>query len=242
MAIDIVERTVNGETEKRLQLSKAYYLRKIKETEWTKLRVFFRISTCRDSAWASPPRFYMGLCAGNSAPGVVASPAHFAGWWNRTTDDWNYDVSKGLGVFQNRSSYAGGRIGKFENGVETSGNGGFNSPNHYIKNIGQGHSVIGFVFRKGSPNWEFSAYCVYGSYDIDYTPDRFSDLINVADFGYFDLVDNANYRILGTYEPLGALAIDETTYGTLDTVCFSWLGEGAENAFEISDISVKRLE
>lgn len=236
MAIDIVERTVNGETEKRLQLSKAYYLRKIKETEWTKLRVFFRISTCRDSEWSYPPRFYMGLCAGNSAPGVVASPAHFLGFHTDATS-WIYSSTYGLGVFQNGAQYI--KTGKIENGSESFVESGDGGVVHYVPVMTDRRGLIGFTVRKGSPNWEFEYYKISGSRDLDYTLERYNDLLNTTDFTGVALTNDTNYRIRGT---ANSVAVDETTYGALDTVCFSWLGEGAENAFEISDISVKRLE
>lgn len=236
MAIDIVERTVNGETEKRLQLSKAYYLRKIKETEWTKLRVFFRISTCRASEWSSPPQFYMGLCAGNAAPGVVASPAHFIGCYSAGTN-WSYSSTHGLGVYQNGQQYM--KSGKIESGSGSFTNSGDGGVTHHIPIISSRRGVVGFTIRKGSPNWEFEHYKISGIRTIDYTADRYADLINTTDFTETALLNDANYYIRGS---VSTIAIDEATYGKLDTVCFSWLGEGAENAFEISDISVKRLE
>jgi len=56
---------------------------------------------------------------------------------------------------------------------------------------------------------------------------------------FSDAIDSSSDVPPGVSSGTFSLAPDETTYGELDSVCFSFLGD--VDAFEISDLAVKRL-
>lgn len=92
LTANIVERTVGGETDKRFQLAGGAYTRTIKEgSSWNKLRIGIRLSTTRDSAWTSPPKFYFGLCSGTTAPPGSITPNHFLGISNQGENASNFN-------------------------------------------------------------------------------------------------------------------------------------------------------
>ena len=234
LTAEIVERTISGETDKRLQIAGGHYVRKLDVgSDWTIMRVGMRLSTNRTTSWATPPKLYAGLVSGTSAPPGTATPNHFLGL-RTNASNWNYtsSYSLGLGVWQTTANSV--QTGKSELGAESFAS---SSPSKilYAGVSTTRHTGLFFTIRKSASTWEFEHFIQGNEWNYDLT--RFIDCMNATDFT--GSAGSALYFVDGVNST--GLTVDEATYGALDTVCFSWLGEGASNAFEISDIAVRRL-
>lgn len=224
MAHEIVERTVNTETDKRALVDNLHppLVRKMAVgSDWTKLRIGMRVSSRRSTAWSSPPYFYFGLCAGLEAPPGSATPNHFVGI---RSSGVNWDVSSGNPSWFPNNSNSFGRC-MIQDGatsytaVSASGN-----PS-YIWESSQGRTCIFLDLTKGA-TWTITPVIQYASnsFALNATADEFRALMEVAEF-------SSPLLIRGE----GTMSVDESTYGELDSVCFAFLG--STDGFEVSDIA-----
>lgn len=227
---NIVEETVASETDKRAQLGKAYLLRKIKYgTNWNKLRIGLRWSTCRTTAFTSPSKFFFGLCSGTTVPPGDPSCPHAFGVSNKA-GGWTSQASAALRT-------PGTEIHLITNGSDVTTSPGNNNVLQFLFNT-IGRSGVCLDITKGSPNWTIRLYgysYVAPSASHSMTVDQFKTIMQLADphnqvgTGFYFQWNGVN------------IAVDESTYGSLDSFAFVWPESDVANAFEISDYDVYRL-
>jgi hypothetical protein len=230
----IVERVISGVNDKRLVIAGGHWARKMSIGDnWSELLVTIRMSTRfwlpENSGSTNNPFSFIGLCSNNTPPASL-SVDHFVGFRNS-------HFYRGSGgdpriYYGGNGSNNAGRIIRIENNAETVIG---TTPSHmYIcgdaANTGAATNggVVAFHFKKGSPNWTVDTWGYGSNINGLYTRTLTEFLVTAAGSS-----SGANVA------SINAGAVDESTYGALDSICF--VNMDAVNAFEISDIAYTRL-
>lgn len=229
LTAEIVTRTISGETDKRLRISDGYYVRRVSELigddTWTKIRILMRFSFLTEKAngdYKGYPSWFFGLCTGTDSPPGTLSPQHFAGLESNSN---TLRVTTSGAYFARQSHNGTDPIPTvYKGGIKTSGSYIFLSGT-ISRSAARLPSYYGITFTRNSPTSMSCVWYVKGASSVD---DFASALEATA-----DVPGNADNNTSFSLEP------DETTYGELDSVCFSFLGD--VDSFEISDLAVKRL-
>lgn len=228
MAFDIVTKTANGETDKRLVVLENAVRRKSKiGTNWTYARVVMRLATSRNSAWTNPPAWWFGMMSGTSDPPGSATPQHFIGVKNKNdwTNSTNY-IEMGTGI--TRTKYEGGLASNEDVASVT----GVHVLNCF--KTPSGRSIWALEIIKPpqsaySPNWEIRMYASLNSSNC--TPTEFQNVLSAPIDSLGSVL--GNNMIASSGRPI---AINEGTYGMLDTGVFSWMDD--TESFELCDFDV----
>jgi len=227
-----ITRTVQGETDKRIIVSHPLPLARAISygNNWTRIRIGIRLSFRRSTNWVSPPLMYFGLSSGSDALPGTATPNHFIGLSNVESN--TITMASGnpyLTLTGTNKQYfnriANGSVTRFP---QTNNN--YFSMYHVLN----GRSGIIIEIQKGEASWTLQGWT--SRTDVwNVTPEIFKDGMGRTSLptGIDSSSPWSNMSASGNTK---TFSIDEETNGYLDTVCFSWLGYGEDNAFEISDI------
>jgi len=219
----IIERTGNGETEKRLSLNAEQIGRSISiGSQWQKIRIGVRWSCTLTTNYVSSPALYLGMCSGTTNMIGDTTPQHFVGWHMKPDSTVSASNTNYISIPGGTSNSMLVNVG----GVKTVA--GFNVNPLNVGRVSRGGAAIMVLeITKGSPNFLLSNWSSSGYLS---TPSDFLTVMQAVAVP----TSIMSARISGE-----AMAVDEATNGYLDTINFAW--QGVQGDFELSDIAYTRL-
>lgn len=225
MPHEIIERSLSGGgTDKRVQIDTAHppLLRTISiGSNWTKLRVCAQISSTRKSIWSPGPKFWFGLCAGQSAPPGSATPNHFCGMYLAPGSWVYYPAGSNAEYVTAWSSGSSDSLALIANGSYSVGGG--SAETFFCGAQDQLGNLICMEYEKGSP-WSVSVIRCSNA-GTSYMYQSLQGFIEMMQTGSRP---SHSKNTVTTFTP------DESTYGNLDTICFAT--DNSTDPFEISNI------
>lgn len=240
----IIERTIQAETEKRLVLQKEQIGRTISiGSNWDSIRIGFRHSISNDSnvKLSAPGVWAFGLCSGTSNMFLDDTTTHFLGV--RTTGGgWqaiNYTLPNGIYIHPNVWKFSS-KVGNTYVDSDFTTSSTYPSISTDYKSLTTTVNTIGcsawiIDITKGDPNWIWTIYS--GSW--------YSTSIN-RHVSYYKFINSINNNLVDkgadnfVVWASGSVTVNETLNGFLDTINIAW--QSVSETLEISDVAYAILE
>lgn len=243
----IVERTILGETDKRIVLTREQMGRTISVgSNWNAIRIGFRHSLTINNAngVVAPGIWAFGLCSGTEKMMQDDTTKHFVGIITSGEDYYASNFSSANNIRVGSSYSTAYNISKKVNLIYTNAvinhgdSGSYSSSYNFLTSstntIGMGAWI--FEIRKGNPNWNFKVYSPSWRYssnnngNVDYN--KFINAINNTN------INTSNYYFY--YTATATLPVDEIADGYLDTINIAW--QSVTESLEVSDVAYAILE
>lgn len=223
MASVIKSRTISSVVDNRIQLVNSNFARPFNVGTWTQIRVAVRMIMDNTGAnLTSTPKFYLGLCSGNTGLPLDASTTHFLGFitdvatWSYFTTIYRYVLS-------------GVKLAKKVGTTITYG-GSILSTVVFSAGVTDTNRFMFFCdITKGAPNFTVQGFHRNTATAGDVVV---PDFLGTAELSTPSFTNH-------TFPAGGTLAVSEGTDGYFDHVCVAW--NRSTPVMEICDLSVVKL-
>lgn len=215
---DITTRTANSITDNRVVVVNTVPLARTLEigTTWNSILLGVRFAFDRVGSLSAGPMVYFGMLNGTTnIPTGSGTVSHFVGIRSDPSTPFT-EQTGGFGFHKTAPT-------KIENGTATAGTSQYTD----VKAASSGRGIWFLKITKGSPNYTFHAW--FTGTTSEWTRSEFGLEMDSGAPADTDIINQIN----------GAtMAVDEATYGGLDSVCFAYSGT---DAMEVLDFAAKKL-
>jgi len=228
MASTTVFRFLDDGADMRISLTASNFCRPFAFADgWTSMRIAMRLIMTNTAAnLTSTPRFYVGLCSGNTNMAMDATTTHFFGCIT-TSPTWTYAAGPPA-LYDTSLFYRGAsRIGT----TLTVSAGSIGTLYMMADATTMNRQFFCVDITKGSPNYTVGS----GLYRVNGT----SGDVTTANFLATIPLSTMSFTNHTVGAAITTLACDEATYGTLDHVNIGW--DRASPTIEISDLALVKL-